>query len=324
MVSLGTDRVSLYRLDWFTNENVEALESGLAKGYCVAFNNTQNAIQACLELMGTREKGLAVIMSVASSPDEIAAVMRSGANPILLDIEEEYLQIDPKLLSEILPALEEDEIVPIMLLNKPVGDVVNPALLALIQNFPSIGVYRGFVDQEMTEEHFQCAFNIMDLTDMAGAGAIVFHPYQEQIKHLKLVRSGIMGLNSNMPETLAMSINEMLDTERDLNQEAYDEIVKKYEDSNLEVMPFTKFPSVIWVKVKDAKLTAAQLKSFGIDAQLAMLPLYDIPEIRKRWPEEPDYPTAEKLKNSFICVPSHIWAVEHTDKIIKIIGEINE
>lgn len=317
-----TNRVSLYRRDWFDNHWVNELENSLAKGYCVAFNSVQSAVQGCLELLGTRETGLVVIMSVTAGPDEMAAVLRSGANPILLDIEEEYLQINPETLKEVLPVLEEDGIVPIMLLDKPVGDEINPAILAEIQDLPSISVYRGFTNQKMDKDYFSCAFNIIDFTDMVGGGAVIFHSYPEQIKHLKLIRSGIMGMGANMPEGLAQGASVLLNNP--LDTEAYADILDKYVKSDLELSKTTKFPSLIWVKVKDAKLTATHLKSYGIDVQVAMCPLYELDEIRKRFQQDPDYPVAEKLKNQYICVPTHIGAVERTDEIIKLIGEIND
>lgn len=316
------NRVGLYRQEWFDNYHVNELEKKLADKYCVAFNSTQAAVQGCLELLGTRDTSLVVIMPVTAGPDEMAAVLRAGANPVLLDIDEEYLQINPETLKEVLAVLEEDEIVPIVLLDKPVGDVINPAILEQIQELPSISVYRGYTNQAMDRDYFPCAFNVFDFTDMVGSGAVVFHSYPTQVEHLKLIRSGVVGMAANMPESAASMATTLLDNPLDI--EAYEGIRKKYEKSDLEIAPPTKFPSLIWVKVKDAKLAATHAKSYGFDVQLALCPLYELSEIRKRFQQEPDYPVAEKLKNQYICVPTHIGAVDRTDELIKIIGDINE
>ena len=318
-----SNRVGLYRADFFDNYHVSQLEKATADGYCVAFNSVQSAIQACMELLGDRTMEIPVVLPITAGPDEISGVLRGGATPLLMDIDEEYLQIDPEPLGEALKIMEEDELVPIVLLDKPVGDEINPKVLELIQNVPSICVYRGEPYQEMEKDYFPCAFNIFDLTPVVGSGALLFHSYQEQIKHLKLIRSGVMGLAANMEEGKASAALIMFSRPEKTIQD-YEKIKAKYEESDLELMPTTKWPNLIWVKVKDAKLTATHLKSYGIDVQVALYPLHDLSEIRNRFRQEPDYPVADKLKNQLICVPTHYLALERTDEIIKLIGEINE
>lgn len=320
-MDVNADRLSIHRGDWFSNHNVEKLEKTLSRGHCVAFNSVQSAVQACLELLGSRVAELPVVMPVTAGPDELAAVLRAGGSPLLVDISEKTLQLDPEKLKEILKVLEEEELVPVVLVDK-IDGTVDQDILDQIQNLPSIGVYRGELNTGMTQEYFSCAFNVVDTTTIAGSGAIIFHSYPTQVDHLRLIRSGIMGMNANMPEGVAGRILLLLDNQIDL--ESYEEIKKKYLDSGLEILPPSKYPATIWVKVKDAKLTSVQLNSYGIEAPVALYPLHDLEEVKKRFQQDPDYPAADKVKNQYICVPTHLMARDKTDKIIEIIGEINE
>ena len=320
-MDITSGKLSIHRGDWFSNHNVEELEKTLSRGHCVAFNSVQSSIQACLELLGSRLAEIPVVMPVTAGPDELSAVLRAGAAPLLVDINESTLQLDPDKLSEILKVLEDEQLVPVVLTDK-IDGTVDQAILDLIQDLPSIGVYRGELNTEMAEEYFSCAFNVVDTTTVAGSGAIIFHSYPNQIDHLRLIRSGIMGMNANMPESVAGRVSLLLDNPIDL--ESYEDIKNKYLNSNLEILPPGKYPVPIWVKVKDAKLVSTQLNSYGIEAPVALYPLHDLEEVKKRFQQEPDYPVADKVKNQYICVPTHLEALDKTDKIIEIIGEFND
>lgn len=315
------ERISLYREDWHANTVVSELEDLIAKDLCVSFNSVQSSIQACLELMGTRVAEIPVVMPVTAGPDVIAAVLRAGAHPILLDIDEEYLQMNPDDLKEVIDYISENEATPIVLLEKPVGVSLRASLITLIQDVPSISVYRGYPNPNMTEADLQCAFNVFDLTSAVGGGSIVLHAFTEQVKHLKLVRSGVMGLSASLTNFRASKLKELYKDFHE-DQKSYNRIKEKYENSGLEVVLPSKWPLPIWVKVENAKKAVAHLKDCGVESVVALFPLSDLDEVKNRFTEEPDYPVAEKLKNRFICVPTHPGVENRVDQIIEAIKEI--
>src|SRR5689334_7869041 len=83
----------------------------------VTVNSYRTAIQMCLEVLGTRLAPIPVVMSVTAAPSVVAAVLRSGAHPCLVDISEKTLQMDPLILKEVLEELKEC----IVLLSLPPG-----------------------------------------------------------------------------------------------------------------------------------------------------------------------------------------------------------
>lgn len=314
-------RVSLYRQDWNSVDIVSKLEDKVAKDLCVAFDSVQSAVQATLELMGTGVSEIPVVMPVTAGPDVIAAVLRSGAHPILLDIDEEYLQMNPDDLEEVIKYVESNDATPIVLFEKPIGVSLRAQLVALIQDLPTISVYRGYPNPNMSEADFQCAFNILDLTSAVGGGAMVLHAFSEQVKLLKLVRSGVMGLSASLAPERAEEFEKLFDDFHE-DQKSYNRVKEKYENSGLDIVLPSKWPQPIWVKVDNARKTVAHLASYGVEAVVALFPLSDLDEVRKRFSEDPDYPVAEKLKNRFICVPTHPGVEDRVDQIVEAIKEI--
>lgn len=307
--------------DWFSHKHQSALELYIAGKHTCATNTVQTAVQVCLELLGTCVDVVPVIMPVTAPPDTMAAVLRSGAHPLLLDIEEETLQIDPEQLRDAIDMLAEEERVPIVLLNRPFGQPVRPDILEAIADLPSICDSRLVPHPELEEDDLPCSFNIFDLTPICGSGAIIVHPFVTQVGQLKEVRSGSMGLSGALSEQQAKHAHAVLKS-FPLQIKLYKETLNQLMAYGLEVMGPSKWPSPMWIKVSNARLVAAHLASYDIISVVGLYPLYDLEEVKRRYVEEPEYPVAEKLENSFVCIPTHQEVQGREEEIVNRIKEV--
>lgn len=285
---------SLYSKDWYSYEHLNALEEYTCAEFSCAFNGVQTAVQACLELLGTRTAPVPVLMPVTAPPDTLAGVLRAGAHPLLLDVDEETLQIDETQLKEAIAMLEEENNVPIVLLTRPLGKTVPDSLLELIQDQPSILDARVLPHPGLSPDELTCTFNIFDLTPVCGAGAIVIHRFEKQVEQLKHVRSGPMGLSAHLSE---------LDAEFALKE------LKALGDKVGE-------SPISWFKVPDADRFVMTLNAIDIESVKSVVPLFLLEEVKSRYQEPPEYPVAEKLFNRYICVSSKEEVVSEVREII--------
>lgn len=326
---MGT-KIPLYGVeDWFSRKHLTELENLIAGEYACVTNTTQTAIQACLELMGTRSSVIPVILPVTAPPDTIAGVLRAGAHPLLLDIDENTLQIDPAQLRDVLVMLKEaeEEKVPVVLFNKPFGLPISDDLLVQVQDLPTVCDSRQIPHANLEVEDLQCAFNIFSLTAICGAGAVVIHSFPAQVSQLKAVRSGPMGLAGALSEQQAKHVHAVLKSYHS-DLKLYGRVIEsmhKYASAiNIEVMPISKGPAPMWLKVPNARKIVAHLASYDIEAAVGLYPLHNLDEIRRRYVEEPEYPVAESLENRFVCIPTHQDVLGKEKMIIERVSEVNE
>ena len=289
----------------------EELEWHVAGPYACATSSVQIAVQSCLELLGTRVDVIPVIMPVTSAPDTLSAVLRAGGHPLLLDIEEEHLQMDPAQLADALGMLEEQKRVPVILFNRPFRMPVREVLLELVADYPSIVDSRVIPHEHLSGPDIPCTFNVFDLAPVCGAGAVTIHAFPEQMKQLKIVRDGPMGLAGTLPELLA---EKALTEIKSIDREAYWAEVEKFQGTEHHVMGPSTEPGVVWLKVDNARRKAATLKSYGVEAVVGLAPLYELEEVRRRYQEEPEYPVTKALENSFVC-----FNYKDIDKALKVL-----
>jgi dTDP-4-amino-4,6-dideoxygalactose transaminase len=308
---------TLYDEDWFSHNHLTALESFIAEEHACAVSTTQIAVQSCLELLGTRTALVPVIAPITLPPDSLSGVLRAGAHPLLLDIDKDTLQMDADQLREVIEILDNEGNTPIVLFNRPFGSHISAKLLDLVQDLPSIVDSRLLPHDSLTEDDLPCVFNLFDLTPICGGGAIILHKYVEQVAQLKLVRSGPMGLSGALSEPQAeMALRKLKDFETRL--EHYKKVVDRFLVHEFEVQMYGPCdqPSILWLKVSNARQFAATLKSYGIEAVIGIVPLYRLEEVRRRYAEEPDYPVVDSLENKFVCVPAEEEVIR---KVIEII-----
>lgn len=300
----------------------EELEKFLGAG-AVAFNSCQNAVAAVLEVLGTRTSIIPVVLPITAAPDTVAGVLRGGADPILLDIDASTLQIDPVALKEVLDEVKAA----VVILTRPGGSNVDSRLLDLTKGLPTIldtksypGIYIG---------HRQLAtFVIHDLETVIGSGAIVRHQYTDQLRELKMVRSGVLGLGANLNPLLAKAAHNRLTYEamnRDVRREKQRTVANAYMK---KLKPYLKAVQEDWpyfiTEVGNADKVMVHLRTYGISAVKPVFPLHYLSEMNRRWQEAPSYPVAEELHKKLIALPTHPGILDEVDMIVEKLLEVAE
>lgn len=305
---------TLHDQAWHSQEHLLALESFLGKEYTCATANVQSAVQACLELLGTRSVVVPVILPVTAPPDTLAGVLRAGAHPLLLDIDEDNLQIDADQLKEAIETLVAEENTPIVLFNRPFGNPIEDELLELVQELPTIMDSRLLPSSYLDIHDLACVFNIFDLTTVCGAGAVIIHKFPAQIQQLKQVRSGPMGLSAALPELLAEEALKKLE-DFAVRANEYDKALEVF-DNQYPVCGFGYNPGLVWLEVPDAVQLGSELIKEGVETALGVVPLYILEEVKSRFSEDPSYPVVSSLINNYLCVPADEEACKKVKKLL--------
>ena len=229
--------------------------------------------------------------------------------------------MDPEQLKEAIELVSKEGQVPVVLFNRPFGLPVRPELLEQALDLPSICDSRVVPHKDLGLDDMQCAFNVFDLAPLCGGGAAIIHPFPAQVKHLKAVRSGVMGLSGALSEPQAeMAVGAIENYEDRIN--VYREVVNQLMSYGLEIMPPAQWPAPLWVKVTNARKTVAHLLSYEIQAVVSLCPLHTLDEVKRRYAETPEYSVVTKLHNRFVCIPSHEGVRGKEEEIAKRIKEV--
>jgi len=279
----------------------------------VTFNSYQNALTAIVEVLGFR---VPVVMPVTASPDALAAVLRGGGEPILLDICPDTLQMDPQMLREVLDEIKAAAVI----LTRPGGQPVDPALHAITHDVPTILDSRLPAHTRVAADCC-CTFNVFNLPDV---GALVIHKFSQQVTELKRIRSGVLGLSAEIVSKLDEIGCKRLAEDQQQTQrtplaaaQVYMELLgEKY------AYPFSESPEWPYfiVAVDNADRVVAHLHSHGIIATKPVMPLHMLSEINSRWVEKPSYPTAEYLAKKLVALPTNSGII---GSIVTLLGEVN-
>jgi dTDP-4-amino-4,6-dideoxygalactose transaminase len=288
--------------------------------HAVGFNTYQLALQSTLELLGTRLAPLPVIMPISSSPDTMSAVLRSGAAPVLLDLDYQTLQMNPTQLQEALQELKTA----IVLLTLPGGQPVAEGLLKQVVDLPTIIDTRLVPDKPPKSIG---AFTVYDITCMAGSGGVVVHKFPQQLHDLRVIRSGELGhagalswpqlnyFHSRYPKVASRKQHQALIAHW------YKSDLQKCNKSGMIVFTDSEEWPYFLVRVVDAQRVVAHLQSEGVQAMLGCYPLHLVDEMKNRWKVAPEYPVAEKLMNELVALPTWI-TTDEAEKVVKIMLEV--
>lgn len=296
--------------------NLTALEAFFGPT-AVIFSNQQAAIQATLEILGSRESDLPVVLSIASTPDVVAAVLRSGASPFLLDIDATTLQMQPELLKEALSQLPADTVV---LLDSLLGLDIDQRLLDLCEEVPTIGLPNRIPHKGLTDKDCLCSFSIFDMQSAFGEGALLVHRFSDEVRALKLVRSGMLGLGAGLSEAKSLQILEelKLDPTMEAARSSRRSVLTGYQDTTTH--PEHKVCSL---PVKDVARVIVHLHSNGIMSDKLIRPVHNLPTLQERWLEQPSYPVAESLGNTILALPTHKGVAGFEQDILRLIKEVD-
>lgn len=309
-----------------TNDFSRALEQDkLEKHFgptATAFGTYQAAIASCLEVLGSRTHMIPVVMPITASPDTISGALRAGGSPILLDIRPSTLQLDPAILKDVLEELKAA----VVILTRPAGQAVDPELLEITEGVPTILDSR-LPPHENIKNDCICSFNIFDLSPLVGSGALVIHKFNEQVRELKTVRNGILGLAGSLPDPLSMHVLKTLKADPTLQErrETQLKVVNKYIDLVKEKYAFPFDQSPEWpyfiLRVENSNKVIAHLYS-EVELVKPIFPLHLLSDINKRWKEKPEYPVAEGLNRCLIALPTHCGILGKEEQIIAKIDEV--
>lgn len=313
---------------WDGNNNFSGfVEQSRLESYfgpsAVVFGTYQAAIASILECLGSRTGLIPVVMAITTPPDTLAGVLRAGGDPILLDICPQTLQVDPEVLAEVLTELDAAVVV----LTRPGGQPVDPRILEVVGENPTILDSR-LMPSASLELDCVATFNVFDFGGIIGSGALVIHKFSEQVRELKLVRNGLLGLSGNLNELLAAGVLKRLKEDPGLSHKftSQNQAASLYLSKLNEqlVIPFVESPTWPYfiVRVRNANEVIAQLHN-TVEIVKPVFPLHLLSEVNRRWVEKPSYPVAESLTTQLVALPTHVGMTpEVIDTLVKELCEI--
>jgi len=258
--------------------------------YGVATNTYQLALQVVLEALGSRTLDIVAIMPVTASPEALAAVLRAGATPCLLDINPFNLQLDVAILKEAVSKCEHCVVI-------TSGDNVSSSIRDFLveQDIIEICDTRHTINPFVATEP-KATFEIYDLAPLIGAGGFIVSKYQDIMDDIKMVRSGILGHAGHVSPKMSTFLQKRI-----FMHDVYVQNRKNYEqDHGLRLITDFRYPLLI---TESADRVIAHLHSYGVSATRGCVPLHKIDSIKDRWEATPSYPVAEELFGKVTALP---------------------
>lgn len=311
--------------DWHPLPQAEAPDPDRAFGPCaVTFSTYQLAFQATLEALGTTMAPIPVVMPVTSSPQVMAGVIRSGAQPVLLDIRPDTLQMDPDMVKACLENLEGC----IFVLNRPMGKPVEPALLDLLQSSVSIVDTRLVPYPDLDAAEVQGTFSVFDLGPLVTEGAVVLHRHQDLLGVLRGVRSGVLGHSGALTSEATRHLLPKLPQveagyrRRRAVLSEYISILSEYNLHDRILWNHSNFPLYMLLQCDNVRRVIAHLSSYEVEVMHGVYGLHHFPAIRDRYEAVPEYAGCDSVQNKLVALPLN--ATMTTDDIVKVVRAFKE
>lgn len=288
--------------------------------HAVTFNSYQSAIQVCLEALGATAEEVTVVLPVTASVDTVSAVLRSGGYPCLLDIDPGTLQIDPKLLEEVLEATANV----VAVLGFPGGWDIDKALKELCDKYEIPTIIDSRLPPSHTNYGPKGTFTVYDFAPQVGGGSLVWPGHDSYRSSLLMLRSGVLGHAAHMTAPQANAVGAI--DYKDFFENKV-EVLSSYKDacSKFNVtLKFDHFDRFVLVEHENAKGILSKLNKLGFEASLACTPLYSFDLLRKRWAEDPSdvYPVTKRMWDRVVALPmSNVDSVS-IYQIVQAIAEV--
>lgn len=267
-------------------------------------SSVQAAIQIVLESAGTTVTPLPVLMPVTAPLETFSGVLRAGAQPVLLDIDAESLQMSPERLQEALTELGKGSLV---LVHSPLGTSVTSALRTLIGT-ENVGIFDASNMLPNLSSEVDLTFEIYGFRAIAG-GAVIKHPYDRTV--LKQICNGICGLSARMSNIVALKTWQRLSKLTDYDyktSEVVQTLSSLLHNSNSGIITYTPGWGMVPIVIKTdkAKQVQVHLQSYNIETEMLITPLYAYDEVARRFTEGvPDYPVTNSLRDKLLAIPTH-------------------
>jgi hypothetical protein len=258
----------------------------------VSFCTTQAAVTACLETLGSRYKSISCVLPVSVPYAVFMGVIRSGARPIVIDIDYETLGPNESQLREVRDTLKD--LVAIVI--RPGGVDLSLNVLGILQDVPTICVN----DHLPVESKMSHMFTVYDMSVMAGSGAVVYHNEKTVVQDLKQLRHDSA---ASLPELVSALVNKRLsELEGYSTGDEYRRILTYKQFSGLQGLSPALQSPVFLARAPYAFEIPEDLESL---VKPGIVPVYTYPVAKKRWPKDPFYPEAEKASKELILLPNH-------------------
>lgn len=288
----------------------------------VVFGSYQSAISSILEVLGSRTHLIPVVMPITASPDTVAATLRAGGDPLLLDILPQTLQMNPDELRAVLSEVQAA----VVILSRPAGQPIDADLLAACGDCPTILDSRLPPHEALMAEN-TCTFSVFDLGPIVGSGAVVVHKFADQVRELKMVRNGLLGLAANLNDLLSACALKRFNEDPGLCKRrlAQGQVAHTYMSLLKEklVLPFNDSPEWPYfvVRVDNADKVIAHLNS-EVELVKPIFPLHMLSDVNRRWVEKPEYPVAEDLWRKLVALPTHTGILHKESSIVDKLLEV--
>jgi len=280
---------------WSGKEDLESfkhlrrLENLFGGDHAIVVNTKQIAVQMCMEVMGSRVHVIPVAMPVTTSMETFAGVLYSGAVPVLLDVDTSTQQVRLDLLQDL---LEEGEGA-VVLLDRAGGYPVPANVLEAVQDVPTIAVTRCMPTTALDQLNLDATFNIFDLSEVTGSGAVIFHKFEMQQQELRVLRGGPLGHKAWLTEDLCRVAYNRLYLDHHIRERVYNNARSEFEQelhslgsSDILLWSNSRLVGPLYFQVPDAGKMMQHLAKNGVVSRRTFYPLNTIPEVAGRMPNK--------------------------------------
>jgi len=319
-MSLGTNDKTPLMTRLYTSERDRVWEQNFGVNTIVV-DSAQRAVQICLELLNSGVKGFPVVMPVTAPPAVVGGVLRSGAVPLLLDIDPYTLDMDVSLFKE---AVKEFGDGMVTLFCEIPGQPVDPNLQACLHAHSVTLLYSSTYprDEVGAAPH---TFMIKDLKKLVDKGAVIFHDYEEQLSLLYSARDGVLGHDAKLTLGQEKELAKKLGQDRMVfgtGKKEFDQLLHAFKGTVVATLwDHSLYHEEFAIVVPDADRAVTKLSANYFMSRKLINPLHVEPMVAARYQEKASYPNAESLTNRIISIPVLDYAQETLDNLVKLLLE---
>ncbi|QNG60233.1 DegT/DnrJ/EryC1/StrS family aminotransferase [Bacillus sp. PAMC26568] len=312
-------------------DNVKKLEADIAAysnvNYGVGVANGSDALHISLQACGVKQ-GDEVITTPFTFFATAGAIMRAGATPVFVDIEEDTFNIDPKKIEEAITERTK-AIIPVHLYGQtadmdPIIEIAKKHNLAIVEDAAqAIGAkYKGRMVGELGDTACYSFFPTKNLGAYGDAGMVVTHN-DELAEKMRVIRvhgskpkyyHHVLGYNSRLDEMQAAILNikfkhlqDWIEKRRTLAAN-YSELIKEAIGDSIVVPEeregnFHVFHQYT-LRVQNRDELQKYLNEQGVQTMIYYpLPLHIQPVFKELGYNEGDFPVSEKATGEAISLP---------------------
>lgn len=271
--------------------------------YAIFVPSVHAGVLAVLEALGSRSLGIPVALPVTISPEIFSATLRSGAVPMVLDIDNNF-RIAYSQVQTVIEELGN----PIIISTESGVIFDHPELISIVvqrRNYLVDLICTGNTEQIDATVQRREFITIVDL----GSCACILSKYVDLNSDIERVTSGILGhYSQRLPNDVSLAIANTWYGYSRLEDDYC--VLASSMGLDLGVLD-----GKAMVQVDDADKTVAGMYLDDIEAARFIVPLHHVPGIKELWAEKgASYPVAEKYSSKYIQLPfcAHLTTADIT------------